>query len=91
MVVRRFYATVLIIDPPIERKLRQLHHLTPEQVCEVVLFNGHSEARWDVDEENGERWIVRGKTYDGTEIIAYVLPTVADESVYILKTAIRRP
>lgn len=91
MFVRRFYAAVLIIDPSIEQKLREAHNLTGDQVREVVLYNGHTEARWDVDQEHGERWIVRGESYDGTEIIAYVMPTVADESVYVLKTALRRP
>jgi hypothetical protein len=86
--VRRFYAADLIIDPSIERKLRQLHGLTGDKVREAVLFSGHIEARWDVDTERGERWIVRGKSYDGTEIIAYLLPVAADEDVYVLKTAL---
>ena len=81
----------LIIDPPIEQKLRQLHNLTGDQVKEVVLLGGHTEARWDVDKEHGERWIVRGQTYEGIKIIAYVIPTVADESVCVLKTALREP
>ena len=91
--VPSFHPAVLIIDPPIEQKLRREHDLTPDQVREVVLYRNrrHMEARWDVHKEHGGRWIVQGKCYDGTKIIAYVLPTVADEDVYVLKTAYRLP
>lgn len=87
--VPNFHPAVLIIDPSIERKLRHEHNLTGDQVREVVLYRDrrHVEARWDVDDKNGERWIVQGKCYDGTEIIAYVMPVVADPDVYVLKTA----
>ena len=89
--MRRFHAAVLIIDPTIEQKLRIAHDLTGDQVREAVLLGGHTEARWDVDENHGERWIVRGQTYEGIEIVAYVLPTDADDDVYVLKTALRKP
>lgn len=87
--VRSFYAVNLIIDPSIEYKLRHNHNLTGDQVREVVLFGGHTEARWNENSVHGGRWVVRGMTYEGIEIIAYVLPTTAGDGVHVLKTAIR--
>lgn len=89
MFVPSFHPAVLIIDPSIEQKLRHDHTLTGDQVREVVLYGNprHVEARWEVDDEHGERWVVQGKCYDGTKIIAYLMPTVADPDVCVLKTA----
>jgi hypothetical protein len=90
----QFYAAVLIIDPAIERKIGQWDHgsLTADQVRQAVLLGAHTEARWDDDPEHGERWIVRGKSYDGTELIAYVMPAnQTDDGEFVLKTAIAKP
>jgi len=85
----QFYAAVLIIDPSTEAKLRTKHGLTGSQVREAVLLGAHIEARWQDHPEHGERWLVRGETYDGTELLAIVIAAnQIEDGTFVLKTAI---
>lgn len=81
----------LIIDESIETKINRKHPpLTGQEVREAVVYAKNAQARWDDDGEHGLRLIVRGKTYRGRSVIAYLMPVNDDdpeEGTFVLKTA----
>jgi hypothetical protein len=91
----RIDVAVLIIDPSVEAKIRAKNPpLTGDEVREVVLYDRKAQAAWDDDEERGLRLEVRGETYAGRWLIAYLMPVNEDdpeEGTFVLKTAIGKP
>jgi hypothetical protein len=89
--VARVDVAVLIVDPSIRIKIgRKDPPLTEDEVREVALYAREAETRWDDNEEHGLRLIVRGRTYAGRPLIAYLLPANLndpEEGTFILKTA----
>jgi hypothetical protein len=78
----------LIIDDSIEAKLRRKRPpLTGNEVREVAMWSPDAVTRWHTDQRHGRRLIVRGKTYGGRKIIAYLLPLDEAERIFKLKTA----
>jgi hypothetical protein len=82
----------LIIPPEVEAKIRQKpnHNLTGVEVREAVIYSSDTRARWVEDAEHGRRLQVRGTTYRGRPVIAYMVPQSWDdeeEGTFILKTA----
>jgi hypothetical protein len=86
---------VLIIDPSIEAKIRaKSPPLTGDEVREVVLFNRTAEAAWEDHPVHGRRLVVRGETYAGRRLIAYLMPANEgdpEEGTFVLKTAMADP
>ena len=83
----------LIILPHIEAKIKEKpnHQLTAVEVREAVIYAQGSTARWVEDEEHGRRLVVRGRTYRGRPVIAYMdpqNPNDPDEGTFVLRTAL---
>jgi hypothetical protein len=86
--VARVGVAELRIDDSIEAKLRgKSPPLTGGEVREVVLWSRDATTRWDADAKHGRRLIVRGTTYQGRKIIAYLMPLSEAEGIFKLKTA----
>lgn len=86
---------VLLIDPSIEAKINAKDPpLTGVEVREVVIYAQDAEASWSDDPEHGLRLVVRGKTYAGRELVAYLMPLNEHdpgEGTFKLKTAMAKP
>lgn len=92
----RVVVAELKIDPSVEAKIRAKpnHKLTGAEVREAVLYAKDAQAEWQDDEEHGRRLVVRGTTYLGRTIIAYMVPVNEndeDEGTFRLKTALAEP
>jgi hypothetical protein len=90
----RIDVAVLIIDPSVEAKIRAKHALTGDEVREVVLYNGNAQAGWEDHPKHGLRLVVKGQTFAGRWLIAYLLPANEGdpgEGTFVLKTAIAGP
>jgi hypothetical protein len=80
----------LIIPPEVEVKIRQKHNLTGQEVREALLYARDAVAKWVEDDVYGRRLMVRGSTYLGRPVIAYMKPRNPDdenEGTFILRTA----
>lgn len=92
--VQEVLIAVVIIDPPIEGKLRLKHGLTGDMIREALVYRSDIRARLVTDDVHGERLEVRATTYSGTEFIAYLLPANEHdlgEGTFVLKTAFVKP
>jgi hypothetical protein len=82
----------LIIDESVAVKIRTKHPpLTAEDLRAAILYSRNIQTRWQEHEEHGRRLVVRGRTYQGVEFVAYLLPAVEhdpEEGTFVLKTAI---
>jgi hypothetical protein len=86
--VARVDVADLIIDESIEAKINgKKPPLTGREVREVVLWAQDAVTRWDDDAKHGRRLIVRGTTYQGRKIIAYLMPLDEGSKIFKLKTA----
>jgi hypothetical protein len=94
-VVQKVDVAVLIVDEPIEAKIRDKHFpLTAEDVRQAVVYGRIITASWDDSDEHGLRLVVRATTYAGVEFLAYLMPANEgdpEEGTFVLKTAIPRP
>jgi hypothetical protein len=87
--MRAPWISVLVVDDAIERKIREKHNLTSDQVKQAILHGAHDEARWDDSPEYGERLLVSGTTYDGVSLIAILSDVDMNDGVWELRTAVR--
>jgi hypothetical protein len=86
--VARIDVAELLIDESIEAKLRRKRPpLTGAEVEEVAVWSRDAITRWHTDPRHGRRLIVRGATYEGRKIIAYLIPVDEIERIFKLKTA----
>ena len=87
-----FPIAVVLIDPPIEEKLRTKHSpLTAETVRQALIYARDVDAGWEDDPEHGRRLVAHASTYGGIEFVAYLIPANEgdpEEGTFILKTAI---
>jgi hypothetical protein len=93
--VQKVDVAVLIVDEPIEAKIRDKHFpLTAEDVRQAVVYGRVISAGWDDSDEHGLRLVVRATTYAGVEFLAYLMPANEgdpEEGTFVLKTAIPKP
>jgi hypothetical protein len=93
--VPEVHVAVLIIDPPIEEKIRTKHFpLTAETVRQALVYGRDVETRWEDHEVHGRRLVARTTTYSGVEFVAYLMPANEgdpEEGTFVLKTAIPKP
>jgi hypothetical protein len=85
----------VLCDDPIADKIRDKHPpLTFPTVRQALVYASDVEARWDEDPEHGRRVVARGRTYGGTQFVAYLSPlneNDPEEGTFKLKTAIPKP
>jgi hypothetical protein len=86
---RAVWIARISFPPDVARKLREKHGVNPWEVEEACLFGSHREARWHVDPRYGRRLIVRGRTYAGDWILAYLKPIDEREGEWECRTARR--
>lgn len=91
----KVYVAVLVIDPPIEAKIRGKDPpLTGDDLRAAILYSKDTRTAWEDHEIHGRRLVAAGRTYDGVEFIAYLLPANEgdpEEGTFVLKTAIPKP
>ncbi len=75
-------------QPEIERKLRNKHQLTPDQVRSAVALGAHDHAEWHDDPSYGLRLMLTGEDADGP-ILAYLRPLDRSDGVWECLTAWR--
>jgi hypothetical protein len=86
----RVVVAQLIIPPEVEAKIRRKHGLTGQEVREAVVYARDAAAKWLEDDEHGYRLAIRGSTYKGRPVIAYMDPqdpSDENEGAFILRTA----
>jgi hypothetical protein len=89
--VARVVVAQLNISPVVEDKINQKHDLTAVEVREAVLYARDAAAEWQDHPQYGRRLVVRGTTYAGRPVIAYMTPLNQhdpDEGTFGLKTAL---
>jgi hypothetical protein len=93
--VSEVYVAVLIVDEPVEDKIRTKHFpLTAQAVRQALIYGRDVQTRWEDHEVHGRRLVARATTKSGVEFVAYLLPTNEgdpEEGTFILKTAIPKP
>jgi hypothetical protein len=65
------------------------HGVSTWEVEEACTFGAHREARWHVHPVYGRRLLVRGRTYRGDEILAYLVPIDELDGTWECRTARR--
>jgi hypothetical protein len=88
-VVRRVWIAEVLFRPDVASKIRSKHNLSTAEVREAVCFGAHREARWNVHPDYGRRLLVRGATYEGKQIIAYLRPMNEGDGIWECRTARR--
>jgi hypothetical protein len=84
----RYYVAELIIDDSIAAKIGQDDRwLTCAEVEEVVLWSRDAVTKWDHDEVHDRRLIVRGETFQGRKVIAFLMPVDEPARIFKLKSA----
>jgi len=84
----------LNISPYVEDKINKKHNLTAAEVREAVLYARDAVAEWQEHPQYGLRLVVRGTTYAGRPVIAYLTRANEDdpdEGTFDLKTALTTP
>jgi len=85
---RVWIARILFRDE-VARKIRMKHGVSPWEVEEACLFGAHRQARWHDHPTYGRRLLVRGTTYAGSEILAYLKPVDMTDGTWECRTARR--
>jgi hypothetical protein len=79
----------IVFDPRVVAKLLDKHGVASWEVEEACVLGSHREARWHTHPEFGRRLLVRGKTYRGDEIFAYLVPIDEQDGIWECRTARR--
>ena len=90
----RVVVAQLRISPYVEDKINGKHDLTAVEVREAVLYARDASTEWQEHPEHGRRLVVRGTTYMGRPVIAYMTPANdndPDEGTFDLKTVLTTP
>jgi len=78
----------IVFDPAVDRKLREKHDLTPDQVRQAVACGAHDRADWNEHPRYGPRLILTGSDGHG-ELIAYLRPLDREDGLWECLTAWR--
>lgn len=73
-----------------EMKVRQLHDVTGDEVREAVCWGKDEGQAWHDHPGYGRRLVVKGTTYDGRPLIAYLRPYGTEQGDWELLTAYDR-
>lgn len=77
----------IVCDPAVARKLLEKHGVDTWEVEEACTLGAHREARWHTHPVCGRRLIVRGGTYQGEPILAYLRPIDERDGTWECRTA----
>lgn len=79
----------IVFDPEVAAKLRSKHSVDTWEVEEACTLGAHREARWHTHPVYGRRLLVRGTTYAGSTILAYLKPIDERDGTWECRTARR--
>lgn len=79
----------VLITPEVEHKLWVKHGLKSSDVEEAVRFGAYREGRWHEHPIYGRRLLVKGETFGGVPVIAYLRPIDEAEGIWECRTARR--
>ena len=77
----------IVFDPRVATKLHEKHGVSTWEVEEACSLGAHREARWHTHPVYGRRLLVRGWTYAGGSVLAYLRPIDEADGVWECRTA----